>query len=58
MKELQEMRIYRPNPVFWTWQWKIIVRDCGIETTYYSEEEYDDPAVALKAMLEVGAVVT
>ena len=58
MKELQEMRIYRPNLSIWSWRWEVIVRDCGIETTYYSKEKYDDPAVASKAMLEVGAVVT
>ena len=58
MKELQEMRIYRPDMAFWSWQWEIIVIEGNAEsTTYYSKEKYDDPAVAAKAMLEVGAVV-
>ena len=58
MKELQEMRVYRPDMAFWSWQWEVVVIEDGAESkTYYSKEKYDDPAVAAKVMLVVGAVV-
>ena len=54
MKEVREMRVFRPNLEVWIWQWEIHLSD---GTVHFSKEEYDDPSGAVKTMLEIGAVI-
>ena len=57
MKELQAMRIYRPDLAFWTWQWEITIWENEGSRVYRHFEKYDDPVAASKAMLKAGEAV-